>query len=150
MPIVNKETSPVYTFGESRVYALASPGLGAREVTVFRSILVPGESTSAHYHDHEELLTVLAGTGTVRIAEHDYGLESGDTAIIPAGDVHTASADIGDAPWEILLAAPVGLRYFSPDGKPLAPPPWSAEPDAPVSPDDDPAARPSEWTGAFY
>ena len=142
--ILDHGETPVFTLGQSRVFALASPPRGAHETTLFRAFVGPGESTSPHYHDHEELLSVLSGSGRLRIGNREYSLTAGDTAVIPAGEVHVATAD--GEPWECLLAGPAGLRYFDPDGHQVAPPPWAAE----LSDGDAEQAPASKWLGTFY
>lgn len=50
--------------------------------------LPPGEeSWPYHYHTaNEEALYVLAGTGTLRLAEDEYGLEAGEYVAFPADE----------------------------------------------------------------
>lgn len=144
LPILDHSETPVFTFGQSRVLALASPTRGAQDTTLFRAFVGAGDSTSPHYHDREELLSTLSGSGRLRIGDEEFTLTAGDTAVIPAGTVHVALAD--SEQWECLLVAPAGLRYFDPDGYEIAAPPWAAEP----AEADSPESATRGWSGAFY
>ena len=52
----------------------------------------PGATYSAHSHDHDESLWVVAGEMTFGTADGDFRLRAGDRLMLPARTVHTATA----------------------------------------------------------
>jgi len=59
---------------------------------VFRWSDPPGATYSAHHHDHDESLWVIAGDITFGVDGGDLCLATGDRLMLPAGTVHTARA----------------------------------------------------------
>jgi quercetin dioxygenase-like cupin family protein len=71
---------------ESRLrVTLASEGFD-----VFRWHDEPGARYTAHHHDHDESLWVVAGEITFGAAGQELRLAAGDRLMLPAGTVHTA------------------------------------------------------------
>ena len=62
---------------------------GTRDVALLRGWLNPGAAHSPHTHDTEEVVTFLSGSGTVRINDKDYPVQSGDSVWIPPKVVHS-------------------------------------------------------------
>jgi quercetin dioxygenase-like cupin family protein len=50
----------------------------------------PGATYTAHRHDHDESLWVVAGEITFGTADGAFRLRAGDRLMLPAGTVHTA------------------------------------------------------------
>jgi len=75
------------------------PDSAACNLSLAEATVAPGDATTAHYHRaSEELYLVTAGRGRLRIGEEEHGVEAGDCALIPPGEVHrlqnTGSADL--------------------------------------------------------
>jgi quercetin dioxygenase-like cupin family protein len=60
----------------------------------------PAAAYTAHHHDHDESIWVVAGELTFGIAGHDWRLGPGDRLMLPARTVHTA------------LGGPAGASYL--------------------------------------
>jgi len=122
MGIVRRgEVEMIATLGGVEVGVLAAPTRGASEMVVLRQRQEPGGQNVMHSHDREEVMIQLAGTVTVTIAEETIEVSVGDTLIVPAHTVHRVT-NTGHAPAEWLLAAPTGVRVFSPSGADITPP----------------------------
>jgi quercetin dioxygenase-like cupin family protein len=100
--------------------SLASPGRGATEVLVLRQRQEPGGQNPSHMQDREEVMIQLSGTATVTVDDRPIQLSAGDILIVPAHTVHRV-VNTGEEPAEWLLAAPAGVRFFSPTGQEVMP-----------------------------
>src|ERR1700739_4180192 len=72
---------------------IVSGDRGSRSMTLRLAeipVAQPGESSrTAHSHsDFEECIYVLAGQGTTFADSGEYGLQPGDTLLMPAGEKH--------------------------------------------------------------
>lgn len=104
--------TPNGNFGTS----LATPRLGARDVTVVRQRQTPGGFNPAHTHDREEVMVLLAGAVTVSAGDARHELFPGDALIVPAGTPHRVD-NPGDTDAEWLIVSPVGVRFFRDTGE---------------------------------
>lgn len=100
--------------------SLASPGRGATELLVLRQRQKPGGQNPPHMQDREEIMILLSGTVTVTVGDQPIQLSAGDTLILPARAVHRV-VNTGEELAEWLLAAPAGMRFFSPTGQEINP-----------------------------
>jgi len=85
---------------------------GSRAVTlrlVELAVPKPGEKPRApHCHrDFEECIYVLAGQGETHADSGVYKLKTGDTIVLPPGEMHV-TRNTGDAPLLLLCFFPVG------------------------------------------
>ncbi len=101
-------------------WSLASPGRGATEVLVLRQRAESGGGNPPHRQDREEVMIQLTGTVTVTVDDEPIRLSAGDTLIVPAHAVHHVE-NTSQEPAEWLIAAPVGMRFFSPTGEEVKP-----------------------------
>ena len=99
---------------------LATPGRGAREVSLIRQRQAPGAANPSHRHDREEVMVVLSGTVKVTAEEEDIELSAGDALIVPANVLHRIETT-GRSEAEWLLAAPAGVRFLFADGREASP-----------------------------
>ena len=99
---------------------VATPGRGAREVSLIRQRQAPGATNPPHSHDREEVMIVLSGTVKVTTEKEDAELAAGDALIVPAKAVHRIE-NTGEAEAEWLLAAPAGVRFLFSDGREASP-----------------------------
>ena len=102
---------------------VATPGRGAKEVSVIRQRQAPSAANPPHSHDREEVMVVLTGTVKVTAGKKEAELSAGDALIVPANTVHWIET-IGDPEAEQFLAAPAGVRFLFPDGR-VASPAWA-------------------------
>jgi quercetin dioxygenase-like cupin family protein len=124
MPIVTADNQRTFEAPLGKIVSLAAPSSGgSAELVMFRAILPPGGATSPQYHDHEEVLHVLAGRGRMRLDDEERDVTIGDTVVIPAGTVHAGTC-LGDEDWDVVISMAVGTTYTAEDGTPGNPPPW--------------------------
>ncbi len=71
---------------ESRMLVAAKNGTSA--LCVFEQWASPGNGAPTHFHQVEEVLTVLAGKAEVWIDDQHFPLRSGQSAIVPARSWH--------------------------------------------------------------
>jgi mannose-6-phosphate isomerase-like protein (cupin superfamily) len=90
---------------------IVSGDRGSRSMTLRLAeipVAQPGESSrTAHSHsDFEECIYVLAGQGTTFADSGEYGLQPGDTLLMPAGEKHV-TRNTGKEPLLLLCFFPV-------------------------------------------
>jgi quercetin dioxygenase-like cupin family protein len=104
----------------NRSGSVATANHGAREVSVIRQRQRPAGFNPLHYHDREEVMTVLAGTVRVTVDDVAHEVGAGDTVIVPAQSRHVVeNTGASDAEW--LLIAPAGVQFFQADGQQMSP-----------------------------
>jgi quercetin dioxygenase-like cupin family protein len=122
MPVFRSADEPTFDLQGHLVAGLATPSLGARETIMYRLRVNPDSaSLPAHRHDHEEVFHVLSGSITWIGDGEEHPVHAGDTVIIPAGVLHSASAT--GEPADLLAAMPVGTLFIPEEGE-GAVPPW--------------------------
>lgn len=99
---------------------VATPGRGAKEISVIRQRQKPGASNPPHSHDREEVMVVLSGTVRVTAENETAKLFAGDALIVPANVVHWVETT-GDDEAEWLLTAPAGIRFLFADSRETLP-----------------------------
>ncbi|SMB89493.1 cupin domain-containing protein [Deinococcus hopiensis] len=115
-----KQQHTVDTPNGNRVTPLATPRLGAGEVTVIRQRQVPGGFNPTHTQSREEVLVLLSGRVTVGSGEERSELLAGDTLIVPAHTPHQiVNTGSTDAEW--LIVSPTGMQFFREDGEEMRP-----------------------------
>jgi quercetin dioxygenase-like cupin family protein len=67
---------------------LISARNGAASLCLFEQFVDPGHGAPTHRHSVEEVLTVLAGTAEVWLADDRMPLATGQSVIVPAGIRH--------------------------------------------------------------
>src|SRR5688572_3786275 len=123
MPLIRAENAPSFTLPDLTVIGLAAPSRGSRETSVWRVHIAPGAPGVPHSVDREEIFVALAGSALAILGEERLELHSGDTLVVPAGQVF-ALANPSPSPFEALAVAPVGVRARLANGESFAPP-WS-------------------------
>jgi quercetin dioxygenase-like cupin family protein len=103
---------------------LATPSRGAAEVAVWRGVTEPGASTPPHSHDHEEVIVVLAGSGSASMDGEQVEVSPGDVVIVPAQELHQLFGPADGEPLDAIAVMPLGTRTFLPDGEELEAP-WA-------------------------
>jgi quercetin dioxygenase-like cupin family protein len=96
------------------VTRLASPSLGATEIVLYRATFSPGADVALHMHDHEEVATIVAGSGNYLLDGERIEVGPGDTVIVPARTLHRLQG--GDDGLDAILATPAGTLFFAENG----------------------------------
>ncbi|GGQ96542.1 cupin domain-containing protein [Deinococcus ruber] len=102
------------------VTALATPSLGATDISVIRQRQRPGGFNPPHFHDREELTVLLEGRVNVSVNGEQTTLEAGDTLLIPASVLHSIE-NTGDTDAQWLIVSAAGIRFFSEAGDEMHP-----------------------------
>lgn len=71
---------------ETRMLVAASNG--ARELCIFEQWIAPGAGAPSHFHQAEEVLTVLEGEADVWVDGRHFPCRPGQSVIVPARSVH--------------------------------------------------------------
>jgi mannose-6-phosphate isomerase-like protein (cupin superfamily) len=123
MPLIRSENAPSFALAGATFVGLAAPSRGSRETSVWRVRIAPGNPGVPHSVDREEIFVALAGSAVVSLGEERLELRSGDTLVVPAGQLFTL-ANPGASAFEALAVAPVGVRAQLANGDAFAPP-WA-------------------------
>ena len=123
MKILLAQHQKTLTTPNAAVTPLATPSLGAAQVSVIRQRMAPQHHTPAHTQTHEEVVVMLGGTVILMVASEMVELQTGDTAIIPARTQHQLS-NTGQEDAEWLIVSPVGTQFHGPDDT-LMTPEWA-------------------------
>ena len=109
MPVVDQAIQPTEEWRPGvRTVMLVSAVTGSAQLTVFEQFCNPGLGAPTHLHAVEEVLTIVAGQADVWIGDEQHSLETGQSAIIPAGRFH-GFRNTGDVELHVraILAAPI-------------------------------------------
>jgi quercetin dioxygenase-like cupin family protein len=87
----------------------------------------PGASTPPHTDDREEVVVVLAGSGSTSLNGERVDVAPGDVLIVPPGTLHQLFATEGET-LDGLAVMPLGTGTFTPDGEELETPGPSKRP----------------------
>jgi len=123
MPIVKHSDCRVFALPgiTHRTVASHRDGLGGVEVWV--QTFDPGAETPMHYHDCEEVLVILTGSGRVIMDGQESPIGADTTLIVPPKVVHQLIND-GDQPMNLVATlSATSNTVFAPDGSTL-PIPW--------------------------
>lgn len=113
MPVVSGREIAEFEVDGIRTCGLATPSRGAVEIMLWRNRAAPGSVCPAARRDHEEVVAVLAGAGTLREGGLELPFEVGDVLIIPAHVVCQIVPAGGGEPLDCVLAMPSATRHFT-------------------------------------
>jgi mannose-6-phosphate isomerase-like protein (cupin superfamily) len=103
---------------------LASHRDGLAGLEVWNQRLEPNAETPVHYHECEEVVVVLRGSGRAVIAGEAQEFGPDSTLVIPPRVVHQL-INTGDGPMLLIAALSASpARVFAPDGSEIAVP-WA-------------------------
>lgn len=122
MPVLSP-AAPLDPMPGLRFTPLAAPSRGTARTSVWRVEIRPGTPGTPHQLTEEEILVVLSGTASVRIAGRDARAVAGDAVVVPP-DTDFCLANEGPDPLHMLCVLPVGGRARTGDGEPFTPP-WA-------------------------
>ncbi len=92
---------------------------------VWMQTIAPGAETPIHFHDCEEVIVILSGSGTCRAGEEDFYFSANSTLVIAPNVVHQIGNTSDD---DMQLIAALGMapvRVKTADGAELKLP-WDA------------------------
>ena len=86
MPVIRFEDAPRTENVQGRHVRHCSRTLGSAEILMGRTTKDPGPCAPyIHKHDHEDVIVMLRGSFTLRVADEEVTIREGDTLIIPPG-----------------------------------------------------------------
>ncbi|MCE7011412.1 cupin domain-containing protein [Kibdelosporangium philippinense] len=103
--------------------SLATPSLGSAELTVWRVSMRPGAEGPVHVIDREQVWTTLAGSVEITADGSTKLVQSGQSAILPAGEVRQVR--VVDGPVDALVCMSVGGCATAPGSDERHPLPWA-------------------------
>jgi quercetin dioxygenase-like cupin family protein len=116
MSIFRKEQNQVHSMQGNHISGVATSSGGARQIEMWHGHMDAHSATPPHSHDAEEVVLFLKGNGRATIADREIHYESGDTLILPPGQVHQIFAETAS---EFVSAIPIGSTVKLPDGTPI-------------------------------
>jgi len=125
MSVINNSKIQQFTLPGLVHQTLASHNDGLKGTEVWMQTIEPGGETPIHYHDCEEVVVVIQGSGQLTIGEETTEFSSNHTLIIAPEVVHQL---INSGNEEILLLATFSstpANVFTPEGEKL-PLPWQS------------------------
>ncbi|MHB1157335.1 MAG: cupin domain-containing protein [Phycisphaerales bacterium] len=125
MPVIPNNSRDVFHLPGAGLnhQTLASALDGLTGTECWRQTLAPRAATPIHYHECEEVVVILAGTGRVTLGDDVIDFAADVTLIVPAHVVHQI-VNTGPSPLQLIAcfnATPA--HAFAPDGKAI-PLPW--------------------------
>jgi quercetin dioxygenase-like cupin family protein len=92
VPVEHDRDHPTFEIGGNTVTSYAAPARGSAETALFRIDLPAGAGLPPHRHDHFDVFTVLEGGGEMHLGEHLHPIATGDSVVVPPGDLHWLEA----------------------------------------------------------
>lgn len=85
MPVIRFDDAPKTDNLQGRHVRHCYRKLGSSEILMGRTTKPPGQCAPyIHEHDHEDVIMMLRGSFTLRVADEEVTINEGDTLIIPA------------------------------------------------------------------
>jgi quercetin dioxygenase-like cupin family protein len=125
MKVIDNATLPHAQLPGLDHVTLAGASMGLGKLSVWKQTIAPGGATPPHFHDCEEVVLVVAGTGAIHLSDGSHTFGAGTTLVIPPLERHQI-VNTGSTSMEIVgifSATPVGV--FEPGGEALDLP-WSS------------------------
>ena len=113
MSVFRKDQNQVHSMQGNHIAGVATPTSGAKQVEMWHGRMDANSATPLHSHTTEEVVLFLKGSGRATVADREVRYQSGDTLILPAGQVHQIFAETDS---EFVSAAPMGGIVQLPDG----------------------------------
>ena len=82
------EKVKIFKNSGNSIQGIATPGKGAKEIEVWKSSVAPGNSTSLHSHESEEIFVIFKGEGEVLIGDETIKFKAPAVLIAPANLKH--------------------------------------------------------------
>jgi len=126
MYIFKNESQPEFALPGLTYHALAGFRDGLKAMAVAHIVIEPGGETPVHYHDCEEVVVVISGSGNATVDDVTKLVEAETTLVFPTGVVHQM-VNAGDEPLHLHCSfALAACKTFEPDGTEI-PVPWAID-----------------------
>lgn|SRR5262245_24984505 len=125
MFVFDNASREVFTLPGVRHQTLASCSDGLDRLELWMQTLEPGAETPVHYHECEEVVVILKGSGRARLTGTAVDFGPGTTLVIPPRVVHQLVNVGGEEMFAIAALSETPARAFTTDGT-LIPLPWQA------------------------
>ena len=79
---------PVYEVPRIKTRIVVGEGSGAESTAVWEQWITAGGYIPLHYHEEEEVLVILAGLISLRLAQETVSVRAPSTIVIPAREIH--------------------------------------------------------------
>jgi len=113
--VTHSEDIPVHELPGNQLRGLATPGRGSTEVMLWSHLAEAGGASPPHWHDHDQVIYVVAGSGRVIVGDAEHEVGTGDVIVAPARVPHQVLGAADEA-LDTIVAMAAGLRTFNPDG----------------------------------
>lgn len=123
MPVLPAPSTHTHALEHARFTSLATPSLGASEVSVWRVELAPGSAGVTHQLTRGEVFVVISGRAAVRLGDTTSEAGAGDTIVVPP-DTDFALGAAGAEPLVALCVLPPGGQARVGAEDPFTPP-WA-------------------------
>ena len=125
MSVISNSTIQKFSLPGLVHQTIASHKDGLKNTEVWMQTVEPGGETPVHYHDCEEVIVIIRGSGRLSVDEKTIEFGPNSTLIIPSDIVHQL---VNSGPEEIFLVASFSstpAKVFTLDGEKLALP-WQS------------------------
>lgn len=119
MPIERSADHPTFELGGNLITSYAAPSRGSLETALYRADVPPGGGLPPHHHDHLDVFTMVAGSGTFHLEEEAHEIVAGDATVVPTGVRHYLEAGPDGA--SIVVAMLPGTKLIRDDGSEFVP-----------------------------
>lgn len=106
---------PAHEIPGNTLRGLATPSRGSTEIMLWNHRAEAGSASPPHWHDHDQVIYVLSGSGRVVVGDEEFAVRAGDVIVAPANIPHQVHAAADEA-LDTIAAMSVALKTFSPDG----------------------------------
>jgi mannose-6-phosphate isomerase-like protein (cupin superfamily) len=125
LAVIDNSTIQQFTLPGIVHQTLAGQKDGLKGTEVWMQTIEPGGETPVHYHDCEEVIVILQGSGRVSIEGKNTGFGPNTTLIIPPEEVHQVVNSGNEVVFLIAAFSSTPVRVFTPEGDEM-PLPWQA------------------------
>ena len=125
MSVINNSTIQQFSLPGLIHQTLASHKDGLKNTEVWMQTVEPGGETPVHYHDCEEVIVIIRGSGRLSIDEKAIEFGPNSTLIIPSDIVHQLVNSGSEEIYLIASFSSTPAKVFTPDGEELALP-WQS------------------------
>jgi len=124
MPIIDNASREVFALPGLKHQTLASASDQLAQLEVWSQTLEPDAATPVHYHECEEVIVILKGTGNLSVGDESTEFGPGTTLTIAPRSLHLLTNSGKETMHLIAVLSETPGRVFAPDGSIMALP-WS-------------------------
>jgi mannose-6-phosphate isomerase-like protein (cupin superfamily) len=122
--VIRHEDAPTFQQGGVTARGYAAPSRGARDLSLWRLQLVPGERSPEHVLSREEVFLCTEGSACATLDGVDARVGPRDCLVVPAGTSFVLTA--GPAGFGAVCAMPAGATATILPAGTTVTPPWAA------------------------